>query len=285
MTNGLAHGHASVVPRSRSPRQATTRRGHDAAPRQLGHDRAHGRRSRSRPRPRCSQRLTAHARERWPQLSRDHSALPRPGSPTSTAPGRRRHPAAVPAALRRIGPQTGASRSTGPATTTTRTRSCPPATRRHTAKTPSTPPAASTSTTPPPGPQPPTNLTGATTSPWRAVALERLGVAEALQGQFANARDAHWAVQQGRPQRRRCRRVRARRRICVARPCWSCHARIDSATTSCGPPRATPSSGTRSRPSGSAVGRVAELAHDQPTARPGHSEQSRYGRQPGTRAR
>src|SRR5450759_4315539 len=55
-------------------------------------------------------------------------------------------------------PTTGASLSTGPATTTTKTPGCPPAYPPDPPKTPSTPPAASTSATPPPGPEPPTNF-------------------------------------------------------------------------------------------------------------------------------
>src|SRR5659263_686763 len=51
-------------------------------------------------------------------------------------------------------PTTGASLSTGPATTTTKTPGCPPAYPPDPPKTPSTPPAASTSATPPPGPEP-----------------------------------------------------------------------------------------------------------------------------------
>ena len=61
-------------------------------------------------------------------------------------------------------PTSGASPSTGPATTTTKTPTSPPATQSAPAKKPSTPPAASTSTTPPPG-STPDELTGATTSP------------------------------------------------------------------------------------------------------------------------
>src|SRR5271166_3297346 len=54
--------------------------------------------------------------------------------------------------------ENGALRSTEPATTTTKTRSCPTDSWAVHPKTPSTPPAASTSQTPPPGPEPPTNL-------------------------------------------------------------------------------------------------------------------------------
>jgi hypothetical protein len=54
-------------------------------------------------------------------------------------------------------PTSGASRSTAPAMTTTKTHSYPPDPWAAPPKTPSTPPAASTSPTPQPGPEPPTN--------------------------------------------------------------------------------------------------------------------------------
>src|SRR5215475_8076501 len=99
------------------------------------------------------QRLTARARERWPQIASLHirhrgnfSYIDATLTDATTLKLCR---------LRYVGSATtGSSRSTAPATTTTTNRSSPPACPSAPAKTPSTPPAASTSTTPPPGPHP-----------------------------------------------------------------------------------------------------------------------------------
>ena len=98
------------------------------------------------------QRLTSHASQRWPQIRRIN---------TRYRAGFAYIDAVVDEETIRLcrlatedQPTNGASPSTGPATTTTRTPTYPPATRSEPVKRPSTPPAGSTSTTQPPGPHP-----------------------------------------------------------------------------------------------------------------------------------
>ncbi len=155
MMNGLR---MAIHPLSSAPGPiaAATRRGHPHRTRRLGHDRQMPKIPDST-KASLHQRLIDRSRERWPQLSQIHTryragfAYSMASCPTARCSGCAG--CATPARH-----ENGALRSTEPATTTTKTRSCPPDLWAAHPKTPSTPPAASTSQTPLPGPKPPTNL-------------------------------------------------------------------------------------------------------------------------------
>ena len=149
-----AHGHRSVVLRPGLTRRDTPCHQHRS--RELGHDRQMAKIPDST-KASLHQRLTERSRQRWPRSARSACATA-PASPTSTASWPTGRSCGCAGCATPARPETGASRSTEPATTTTKTPTYPPASWAAPPKTPSTPPAASTSPTPPPGPEPPTNL-------------------------------------------------------------------------------------------------------------------------------
>jgi len=97
------------------------------------------------------QRLSARARQRWPELTRvavrHHGTFSLPGR----HPARRHHPQTLPAALHRLRPPMALRDLPRQPRRLTNNRSSPPDYPSAPAKTPSTPPAASTWATPPPG--------------------------------------------------------------------------------------------------------------------------------------
>ena len=156
------------------------------------------------------QRLSARARERWPELAGIDVRFRGAFAYVTGRHARRRHHPADAAALRRIRRPAGASRSTSPAKTATKTPSCPPATSPAHPKTPSTPPAASTSATRPPGSEPPTNFRARPLSLGTAL-LARLGEQQRSRFGLSNSRTAY------RPPRRLVRSALCRLR-------WAGHA-------------------------------------------------------------
>ena len=146
---GTRHRHASFVTRpvSQSGRRHAGQRDSsimDAVPTPPESTKTSLRQRLHRPAP-------ATAGRSWPSLTiRHRGAVRLRRRPTA----RRHHPAAVPAALRRLRQQLGLRDLPGQPRRLRRLPSCPAATPSAPPKKPSTAPAASTSTTPPPGSNP-----------------------------------------------------------------------------------------------------------------------------------